>query len=119
MHYVVQLMPELGLYKDFVFFTLEEALEWYRHIDTRYKKLFSVAMDGTRTIIANDCTFHRPFDYSAPVCDIKSLPCRRVKISGNDAWAYLINVVYQYKKTGNIWKLVAAFGNESDYEPNY
>ena len=120
MHYVVQIMLDYGEYREFIFFELEEALELYYHIDRPYKALFSVTMAGERTRLALENRFaHKAFDYTGPFVDIKSLPCGRVKVSGPDAWAHLLNAVYQYRLTGGMWKLVAVHGIESEYEPCY
>ena len=121
MHYVVQVMLEIGIYKDFEFFTLEEATEWYRHLDRGFKRLYQVNMDGTRTKLAEVSHFTRSFDYTATILDIKSIPCNQLKISGHDAYAERSNAIYHYKKHPKYeeWKLAAIYGTESEYEYSY
>ena len=120
MHYVVRFALERGLYKDIVFFTLEEANEFYRNFDRIYKALLAVSMDGTETKVAEHNGWkHQVFDRTSPVADMKSVPCRRMRVSGDDAWVYLLDAVYQYKKSGSMWKPIAVYGIESEYEFSY
>lgn len=120
MHYVVQVMLEHGLYMDFVFFTFEEANEYYIHLDRKYKKLLSVSMDGTRTVLSG--TVHsNNFQYTGIISDIKSVPCRKLKLCGTEAYAHLLTSILQYKQDekSKLWKLIAVHGIENEYEYSY
>lgn len=121
MYYVVQAMLDRGIYKNIEYFTYEEALEKYRSLDRSYKKLYECSLDGTRKQIAARVDWKTKFDFTLPIKDIYATPFRNMKVQKDDAYIYLLDATYHYKRhyRNNEWKLYAIYGNEKNYTPDY
>ena len=106
--YSVQIPGDLGIMVPIYFWDFRTARNYYELLDRGRKAFFQHNPDGTRKILNRTELMHKSFDYHAPIKDIYSVPCGKIKVIKNEAFLYFSDAVYCYRFNNqrNYWKLI-------------
>ena len=105
--FAVGLLGDLGIEEHICFEDFKAARDYYLFVDRGYKALYEFEPDGTRKRMTKEDMIRKPFDYAAPVKDIRRVPCKRLKVFDTEAYAHFTDSVYcyRYDEKRKVWKL--------------